>query len=65
MSLWLAMVLFLLAMIGIVLSCKYIPNTPTRTLCVIFFGLLVLSCAIYIGLAFLFVDAVQNQPPSL
>ena len=62
MPLWLAVVLLLLSLPGIFLS-RRLQSKPLRTLCVIFFVLLALASAAYIGLTLLFVDAVQNQPP--
>lgn len=62
MPLWMAIVLLVLAVTGIVLSCRLIPrSSKARTPCV----LLALVCAAYIGLTLLFVDAVSNQPPTV
>ena len=56
MPLWMAIVLLVLAVTGIVLSCRLIPrSSKARTL----------VCAAYIGLTLLFVDAVSNQPPTV
>ena len=66
MPLWMAIVLFILAAAGIVLSCKLIPNgSKARTPCIIICALLALVCAAYIGLTLLFVDAVSNRPPTV
>ena len=66
MPLWMAIILFILAAAGIVLSCKLIPkSSKARTPCIIICALLALACAAYIGLTLLFVDAVSNQPPTL
>ena len=62
MPLWLAVVLLLLSLLGIVLSRRYLRKT-VRSICVILCILLATACAAYIGLTILFVDAVQNRPP--
>ena len=62
MPLWLAVVLLLLSLLGIVLSRRYLRK-PLQSVCVILCVLLAVTCAAYIGLTLLFVDAVQNQPP--
>ena len=62
MPLWLAAVLLLLSLLGIVLSRRYLRK-PVQIVCIILCVLLALASAAYIGLTILFVDAVQNQPP--
>ena len=62
MPLWLAVVLLLLSLLGIVLSRRYLYK-PMQTVCVILCVLLALASAAYIGLTILFVDAVRHQPP--
>ena len=58
MTLWHAVLLLALSLLGIVLSHRYLRK-PVQSVCV----LLALASAAYIGLTILFVDAVQNQPP--
>ncbi len=62
MPLWLAVVLLLMSLLGIVLSRRYLRK-PLQSVCVILCVLLAAACAAYIGLTILFVDAVQNQSP--
>ena len=62
MPLWLAVVLLVLSLLGIVLSRRYLRK-PAQIACIILCVLLALASAAYIGLTILFVDAVQNQPP--
>ena len=62
MPLWLAAVLLLLALLGILLSRRL--GRPARTVCTVVCVLLALACAVYIGLTLLFVDAIQHQPPT-
>ena len=62
MPLWLAVVLLLLSLLGIVLSRRYLRKS-VQIVCVILCVLLALASAAYIGLTILFVDTVQNQPP--
>lgn len=62
MPLWLAAVLLLLSLLGIVLSRRYLRK-PVQIVRIILCVLLALASAAYIGLTILFVDAVQNQPP--
>ena len=50
MPLWLAVVVLLLAALGIVLCRKYLCRSSA-------------ACIGYIGLTILLVDAVQSQPP--
>lgn len=59
---WLAVVLLLLSLLGIVLSRRYLRKS-VQIVCVILCVLLALASAAYIGLTVLFVDVVQNQPP--
>ena len=63
MPLWLAVVLLLLSLLGVVLSRRYLRK-PLQSVCVILCVLMAAACAAYIGLTLLFVDAVQNQPPA-
>lgn len=63
MPLWLAAVLLLLSLLGVVLSRRYLRK-PMQMICVILCVLLAVACAAYVGLTILFVDAVQNQPPA-
>ena len=63
MPLWLAVVLLLLSLLGVVLSRRYLRK-PMQTICVFLCVLLAVACAAYVGLTILFVDAVQNQPPA-
>lgn len=62
MPLWLAAVLLLLALLGILLSRRL--EKTARTVCTVACVLLALACVVYIGLTLLFVDAVRNQPPT-
>ncbi len=63
MPLWLAVVLLIAALAGIALACQYLKgNRTARILCIVGCGLIILACALYIGLTLLFVDAVQNGP---
>ena len=66
MPLWMANILLVLAVTGIVLSCRLIPrSSKARTPCVLICVLLALVCAAYIGLTILFLDAVINRPPTV
>lgn len=62
MPLWLAVVLLMLSLLGIVLSRRHLRK-PVQIVCIILCVLLALASAAYIGLTILFVDAVRNQPP--
>lgn len=63
MPLWLAVLLFLAAVAGIVLACKLLRKSrAARILCIVGCALIAAACAIYIGLTFIFVDAAMNQP---
>ncbi|MEI3349398.1 MAG: hypothetical protein V8R55_13820 [Dysosmobacter sp.] len=64
MPLWLAVVVLLLAALGIVLCRKYLCRSRAACiLCILLCTLLALACIGYIGLTILLVDAVQSQPP--
>ena len=66
MPLWLAVVLLLLALGGIVLCRRYLRHDRSaQVLCLVVCALVVLACAVYIGLTVLLVAAVQNRPPAL
>ena len=52
MPLWLAVVLLLLSLLGVVLSRRYLRK-PMQTICVILCVLLAVACAAYIGLTLL------------
>lgn len=66
MPLWLAVVLLLLALGGIVLCRRYLRHDRSaQVLCIVVCALVVLACAVYIGLTVLLVAAVQNRPPAL
>lgn len=62
MPLWLAVVLLVLSLLGILLSRRCLRK-PAQIVCIILCFLLALASAAYIGLTILFVDAVRNQPP--
>ena len=66
MPLWLAVVLLILTGAGLALCRRYLRGNKTAyILCTLFCVLLALACIVYIGLTFLFVDAVQNQPKTV
>ncbi len=66
MPTWLAAVILLLALAGIVPARKYLGSRRVlQILCIVFCAALALACAVYIGLTVLFVDAVRNSPPAL
>ena len=64
MRLWVAIVLLVLAVAGIVPFPRGLrQRRALRTACVVLLSLAALVLAAYIGLTFLFVDAVSHQPP--
>ena len=65
MPLWLAVVLLLLALGGIVLCRRYLRHDRSAQACIVVCALAALACAVYIGLTVLLVAAVQNRPPTL
>ena len=59
MPLWLAIVLLLLALGGIVLCCRYLRHDRSaQALCIVVCALAALACTVYIGLTVLLVAAV-------
>ena len=62
MRLDVAILLFIVAIIGIMLTCKYLRERRTlRIVCIVLLSLIALVLACYIGLSFIFVDAVRNN----
>ena len=65
MELWVAAVLLVLAVLGIVLSSRILKQkNKLRVFCMAVCILAALALMIYIGLTIIFVYAVQNQPPT-
>lgn len=66
MELWVAVVIFALAVVGIIVSARNLKQKRAlRIACIAVCAVLALAMAVYIGLTILFVEAVQNQPPAL
>lgn len=62
MELWLAAVLFVAAVIGLIASIRGLRQRKAlRIVCIVLCALLALALAAYIGLTLLFVDAVQHH----
>jgi len=65
MTLGTAVLMLVLALIGIVLAHKYLRKKQAAYIfCIVLLALLMLACTVYIGLTLIFVDAVRNQPPA-
>ena len=65
MEFWAAVLLFLLAVAGIVLSAVCLRRKKAlRVACIVVCSLAAAALAAYIGLTLVLVDAVQNQPPA-
>ncbi len=65
MTFGVAVVLFALCVIGIVLVGRFLREKKrVRVLCTVVLSVAALVLAIYMGLTVIFVDAVQNQPPT-
>ena len=65
MTLLTASILLVLSVIGIVLVYRYLRNKPKlRTICLVLLSLIALLMAVYIGLIFIFLDAIRHQPPT-
>lgn len=66
MTLLTASVLLVLAVTGIVLVLRYLREKPKlRIICLVLLSLIALLLAGYIGLIFIFLDAIRHQPPTL
>ena len=64
MTLGVAGFLLILAVVGVVLACKYLRKKRALCIvCIVLLSLIALLLAGYIGLALIFLDAIQNQPP--
>ena len=65
MTLLTASILLVLSVIGIVLVYRYLRNKPKlRIICLILLSLIALLIAVYIGLIYIFLDAIRHQPPT-
>lgn len=63
MTFGLSAVLLVLSVAALVLCCKLIKKA-LRIVLIVILSAVVLALAAYMGLTLIFVDAVQNQPPS-
>ena len=64
MKLWIAVVLLILDIVGIILAACCLRQKKTlRTVLIVLLGLIALALAVYIGLTVLFVSVVENRPP--
>lgn len=65
MTLSAAVMVLVFALIGIVSAHRYLrKNRTVYIFCRVLLALLALTCATYIGLTLIFVDAVRNRPPA-
>lgn len=66
MPLWLAVLILLLAVIGMITAHQYLRKKRALYIlcCIVFSGIAVLSAG-YIGLTAIFIDAAKNKPPNL
>ncbi len=66
MTLGTSALLLAVAVIGIVLTSKYLRERRALCIaCIVLLSLIALAFICYIGLTLIFIDAVQNQPPAL
>lgn len=66
MELWVAVVLLIFSVCGIILSAIFLKAKKTlRILLIICFSLIAIVLAGYIGLTAVFLDAASNKPPDL
>ena len=66
MTLGTSALLLAVAVIGIVLTSKYLREKRALCIaCIVLLSLIALAFICYIGLTLIFIDAVQNQPPAL
>ena len=62
MELWLAALLLLAAVAGIVLCARCLRNSKAlRIAGIVLFSLLALACAVYLGLAAILLDAARHK----
>ncbi len=65
MTLETSVLLLAAAIIGIVLTSKYLRERRALCIaCIVLLSLIALVLACYIGLIFIFIDAIRNQPPT-
>ena len=65
MTLGTSALLLAVAVIGIVLTSKYLRERRALCIaCIVLLSLIALAFICYIGLTLIFIDAVQNQPPA-
>ena len=66
MTLGTSALLLAVAVIGIVLTSKYLRERRALCIaCIVLLSLIALAFICYIGLTLIFIDAVQNKPPAL
>ena len=66
MTLETAILLLAVALAGIVLDLRYMRKKPKlRIILLILLSLIALILAVYMGLIFIFLDAIRHQPPTL
>ena len=66
MTLDVAILLLVLSVASIVLDLRFLRNKPKlRIILLILLSLIALILAVYIGLIFIFLDAIRHQPPTL
>lgn len=66
MTLGTAVLLLAAAIIGIVLTGKYLRDRRVLCIvCIVLLSLIALVLAYYVGLTVIFIDSVRNQPPVL
>lgn len=64
MELWVAAVLLILSVLGIVLSSRFLKQRKRlRIICMVVCILAAFAFTVYIGLTLIFVYAVQSRPP--
>lgn len=65
MELWMACVLLLIGIGAIAAAAHGLrQHKALRAICIVLCALAAFACAVYIGLTFIFVEAVRNSPPA-
>ncbi len=65
MKLGTAVILLVLDVAGIVMVAKFMRKMPkVRIICLVLLSLTAMALVGYIGLTFIFLDALRNQPPA-
>ena len=65
MQLWVAVLILVLAVAGIIAARFLAKEKKTRIILIVILAVVAAACAVYAGLTMILVDAVSNRPADL